>query len=167
MDLKNNPADIQQDEPHQTIKSKIQRSVSQFLRKTTKRYCWKWKNSVYEPLDTDQKRWKFINETRGSIKTSPSIKLLNFFGELIIDKNNKANFVNYRSFFLESYFGPSRPHSNNLSAVNLQPEFSFEPISEYTCMKVIKALKINKPTGPWCIPTLAPLRRVVLYSQGF
>ena len=110
------------------------------------------KKSLYEHLHTYRKRWNFINETRGSIETSPSIKSLKTsFGDLITDENRIANFLNYKFSRLGSYFGPSRPYSNNLSAIKHQPEFSFQPISKYTCIKTIKALKVNKPLGPSCI----------------
>ena len=80
------------------------------------------KRSKIEYLDTDRKSWNVITETRGSIKHSPTIKLLNkCFGELITDEKI-ANFLNYKVLSFGRCFGPSRPYSNNSSAANNQPQ---------------------------------------------
>ena len=79
-------------------------------------------------------------------------KSVNHVSDQGSDENKLATFLNYKFSSLGSYIGPSPPYSNSLSTNDNQPEFSFEPISEYTCIKIIDALKVNKPLGLWCIP---------------
>ena len=106
----------------------------------------KSRRSIYEHLVTDRLRWSFINETHGSIKISPSKNSLkNCFGELTTDEYEVAKILSQNFFSLGSFCGPWRPYSNNLSAFNYPPQFSFEPIPKKTPVKKIKALIVNKP----------------------
>ena len=86
------------------------------------------KRSVWEHPGTNRKPWNFIDETRGSIKTSLSMKSLkNFIGELITDENKVTSFLNYQFFSHGSCFVPSRPCVNISSALPINQIFPSSP----------------------------------------
>ena len=111
-------------------------------------------NQFYENLKGAKEKWKFINQIRGSSKTSNKITAIrNSFGDMIIEDQKIAEFLNYSFVNLGNYKG------EKLSLPKRDPpkreKFAFSEINVECMLSKIRELNPNKPMGPCTVPAWA------------
>lgn len=120
------------------------------LKKSYKDY----NTQLFDSIRGEKKKWKFMNNIRQSKAPGTEIKLLkNCFGDKITDNKKMSNYLNYMFSILGNYTGPCK--SPPTAAQNSEHKFSFRFITEGECLKELRQMNINKPSGPSSIPTWA------------
>jgi hypothetical protein len=108
----------------------------------------------YTQLNSDQKRWKYINNMRQSQNDAQQInELRNSLGDLVTENAKKAELFNYKFVTLGDYNGTVIPY--NLKPTRRGETFHFRFITTAETCKYIKQLDNSKPMGPSTIPAWA------------
>ena len=79
----------------------------------------------------------------------------NSFGGIIEDQKQIANLWNYHFWKLGDYLVKSSINDKSPEIHFNDESFNFQPISLFTCKKLLKELNIRKPLGPFNIPAWA------------
>ena len=98
----------------------------------------KFISQLFNSKKTEREKWKIINDTRNTKKSSNLILLLkNSFGDFIINKLQMANMLNYKFSTLECFYEKSSKirRSPPTSTCNIQNnnKFSFQFITSAEC----------------------------------
>ena len=161
--IRNDKSDITVHQKWKNKTSKLYREMNRRMKPTDDRYEVMQRNylehlnrdridhlqQTISKLQTEKEKWNFINEIKNFKRTKTEIDTLqNFFGDFIEDQKQSANLSKYRFSKLGDYLGkPSI--SQKLPEIHFNVEiFNFQPISLFTCEKLLKELNIRKHLGP-------------------
>ena len=116
------------------------------------------KTNIFKQLQSDRKKWYFVNEARSSRRCKAEIvSLKNLFGDIITYQKKIVSLLNYRFSKLGDYIGSKQKtfDDETEATVKANVTFNFLPVTLITCKKFVKELNINKPLGPSNIPAWA------------
>jgi hypothetical protein len=131
------------------------RSARNFYNNALKDTYKKTKTMQFNKLNTDKKRWNFINDMRQTGSSMMQInELRNSLGDIITENTKKAELLNYKFITLGDYNEnqieyPVKPYLYN------KPKFSFKLITDNEVLSYINKLDNRKPLGPSTIPAWA------------
>ena len=108
---------------------------------------------TFSNRQTEREKWNFFEEVKNTKRTKTEVDTLkNSFGDFIEVEKQTANLLNYRFSQLGHYFRKSSLNKKLPEILFHEEVFIFQPITIFTCKKLLKELNILKPPGSSNIP---------------
>ena len=101
------------------------------------------KTNIFKQLQSGRRKWNLINEARNSKRCKTEIvSLKNSFGDIIADQKKIVNLLNYRFSMLGDYIRSKHKTFDEKieTRVKANVVFKFQPITLFTCKKILKEL---------------------------